>query len=144
MASGTTMASKEAHQLVATLVHAHYLRDGTNPAAGEHHGCPFKTFDEPQLRALQQLGVSNVDMNFIFDKVKGQHFQVACGKYFEAKHKGSNLIETELGGISHPNQFFEESMKFYQPADGGSSSSSAGAGVEKSDATTAAATVEVS
>ena len=90
---------------------------GTNPAAGEHHGCPFKTFDEPQLRAqLQQLGVGNADMNFIFEKAKNQHFQVACGKYFEAKHKGSNLIETELGGISHPNQFFDESMKFHAPA----------------------------
>ena len=51
-----------------------------------------------------------------FDQVRGQHFQVACGKYFEAKHKGSNLIETELGGISHPNQFFDESMKFHAPA----------------------------
>ena len=90
---------------------------GTNAAAGEHHGCPFKTFDEPQLRAqLQQLGVGNADMNFIFEKAKNQHFQVACGKYFEAKHKGSNLIETELGGISHPNQFFDESMTFHAPA----------------------------
>ena len=52
-------------------------------------------------------------MGYIVEKVKGQHFQIACGKYFEAKHKGSTLIETELGGISHPNQFFEQSSKFY-------------------------------
>ena len=45
--------------------------------------------------------------------MRGQHFQVACGKYFEAKHKGSALIETELGGIMHPNQYFEESAKFH-------------------------------
>ena len=31
---------------------------GTNAAVGEHHGCPFKTFDEAQLRAqMQQMGV---------------------------------------------------------------------------------------
>ena len=100
---------------------------GTNAAAGEHHGCPFKTFDEGQLKAqLQSYGVSGADLNFIIEKVKGQHFQVACGKYFEAKHKGSALIETELGGITHPNQFFEESMKFHAPADGGAAAASSG------------------
>jgi DNA primase large subunit len=87
---------------------------GANAAAGEHHGCPFKNFEEGQLRAtLAQMGVGNGDIAFIMDKVRGQHYQVACGKYFEAKHKGSTVIETELGGISHPNQYFEESMKFH-------------------------------
>ena len=86
----------------------------SNPQAGLHHGCPFKNFDETQLRAtLQQLQVANGDIGYIVEKVKGQHYQIACGKYFEAKHKGSTLIETELGGISHPNQFFEQSAKFY-------------------------------
>ena len=102
---------------------------GTNPAAGEHHGCPFKTFDEPQLRAqLQQMGVGASEVHFILDKVKGQHYQVACGKYFEAKHKGSALIETELGGITHPNQFFEESMKFHGAAAGEKAAEPAAAG----------------
>jgi len=55
------------------------------------------------------------DITFIIDRVRGQHFQVACGKYFEAKHKGTTLIETEMGGIVHPNQYFEESMKFHTP-----------------------------
>lgn len=87
---------------------------GSNAAAGLHHGCPFKNFDETQLRVtLQQLQVASSDIGAIVDKVKGQHYQIACGKYFEAKHKGSTLIETELGGISHPNQYFEHSSKFY-------------------------------
>ena len=92
---------------------------GTNAAAGEHHGCPFKNFDESQLRAqLQQMNVGSSDANFILDRVRGHHYQVACGKYFEAKHKGTALIESELGGITHPNQYFEESMKFHGTADG--------------------------
>ena len=41
---------------------------------------------------------------------------MACGKYFEAKHKGTTLIETELGGITHPNQFFEESVQLMSQA----------------------------
>ena len=90
--------------------------------------------------------MSSAEIGSIIDKVKGQHYQIACGKcatavstlgpcpalasppspprahlpalaspprYFEAKHKGSTLIETELGGISHPNQYFEESSKFH-------------------------------
>ena len=66
---------------------------GTNAAAGEHHGCPFKNFDESQLRAqLQQMNVGSSDANFILDRVRGHHYQVACGKYFEAKHKGLSLI----------------------------------------------------
>ena len=40
-------------------------------------------------------------------------FTLTLPRYFEAKHKGSTLIETELGGISHPNQYYEQSSKFY-------------------------------
>ena len=53
-----------------------------------HHGCPFKNFDETQLRVtLQQLQVASSEIGSIVEKVKGQHYQIACGKYFEAKHK---------------------------------------------------------
>ena len=55
-------------------------------------------------------------LHCFWSQVRGQHFQVACGKYFEAKHKGSTLIETELGGISHPNEYFEHSMKVLSDA----------------------------
>ena len=98
------------------------MEPGTNAASGEHHGCPFKTFDEVQLRAqLQQMGVAATEANFILDKARGQHYQVACGKFFEAKHKGTTLIETEISGISHPNQYFEKSNEFYEKQTGTSS-----------------------
>ena len=42
------------------------------------------------------MQVGPAEANFIVDKVKGQHYQVACGKYFEATHKGSALSETEV------------------------------------------------
>ena len=81
------------------------------------------------------MGVATTDQNFIFDKVKGHHYQVACGKYFEAKHKGSALMEADLGGISHPNQFFEESQKFHAAADG----ATAGAVAPKAEAASSVA-----
>jgi len=62
---------------------------------------------------LQQMQVSGTDVAFILEKVRGQHFQVACGRFFEAKHKGTTLLQTEIGGIEHPNQFFTESIKFH-------------------------------
>eukprot|EP00967_Tisochrysis_lutea_P124593 scaffold208473_cov30-Tisochrysis_lutea.AAC.2 len=87
---------------------------GANAAAGEHHGCPFRNYDEGQMRAtLQQMQVNGADAAYILEKVRGQHYQVACGKFFEAKHKGTTLIETELGGIDHPNRYFEESVKYH-------------------------------
>ena len=106
---------------------------GANASAGEHHGCPFRNFDEGQLRAqLQLMQVTGSDANFILEKVRGHHYQVACGKYFEAKHKGTTLIERELGGIEHPNQYFEESMKFYKPqVEGDVNSSQSGASPSK-------------
>ena len=58
---------------------------GSNAAAGLHHGCPFKNFDETQLRVtLQQLQVASSEIGSIIDKVKGQHYQIACGKYATA------------------------------------------------------------
>lgn len=36
--------------------------------------------------------------------MKGSHYQVACGKYFEATHG------KQSSGIQHPNQYFEESQ----------------------------------
>jgi DNA primase large subunit len=92
--------------------------DGANSAAGEHHGCPFKNYDEGQMRAtLQQMQVGATDVAFILEKVRGQHYQVACGKLFEAKHKGTTLLETEIGGIEHPGQFFDESVRFHLAQD---------------------------
>ena len=50
-----------------------------------HHGCPFKNFDETQLRVtLQQLQVASSEIGSIVEKVKGQHYQIACGKYATA------------------------------------------------------------
>ncbi|KAE8743590.1 hypothetical protein FOCC_FOCC010837 [Frankliniella occidentalis] len=72
---------------------------------GDHHGCPFKHSDVKILaNKLQAYGISSQYVGEISELVKGNHYQVACGKYFEATHgKPSN-------GIQHPNQYFEESQ----------------------------------
>ena len=43
------------------------------------------------------------------EHLKGGHYQLACTRYFEAVHKKD--CESLQNGISHPNQYFEESRK---------------------------------
>jgi hypothetical protein len=44
---------------------------------------------------------SNV-IHEVIDKVKGQHYQVACLKVFEATHPGGTV-----DALHHPNQYFQ-------------------------------------
>ncbi|KAJ1524527.1 hypothetical protein ONE63_011019 [Megalurothrips usitatus] len=78
----------------------------STPGAGEYHGCPFKHSDSKILvNKLQAYGISTSYIAEISELVKGNHYQVACGKYFQSIHGGKTS-----SGIQHPNQFFEESQ----------------------------------
>ena len=85
-----------------------------NPGAGEHHGCPYKTFGEESLAAaLGGLQIAPQKVRDIVDKAKAQHYQLACGMTFEAVHGAQ--IES---GVQHPNQYFQESRKALGFGDG--------------------------
>ncbi|MCL4122387.1 UNVERIFIED_CONTAM: hypothetical protein GTU68_060364, partial [Idotea baltica] len=74
--------------------------------AGDCHGCPFKHSDAAILKQkLSNYNIPQEVTNDIMDLVGKHHFQIACQRYFEAKHNSS--MES---GINHPNQYFEESM----------------------------------
>lgn len=79
------------------------------PAAGDAHGCPFKHFDDPQLRELlvlkHRVPAQVVDEILAFKR--NQHYQIACTRYFEATH---NIERSDLS-LQHPNQYFEESRR---------------------------------
>ena len=78
-----------------------------NPGAGEHHGCPYKTFGEESLTAaLGGLQIQPNKVRDIVQKAKAHHYQLACGMTFEAVH-GKTMDE----GVQHPNQYFDESRK---------------------------------
>eukprot|EP01135_Chromosphaera_perkinsii_P005511 Nk52_evm60s352 gene=Nk52_evmTU60s352 len=80
------------------------------PGPGDHHGCPFKHFDEVNLRAkLAKYGVPSNAVYEIIGLVKGSHFQVACSKYFEVTQK----MENSNMELNHPNQYFLESYKHH-------------------------------
>uniref|UniRef100_A0A8C4QQL1 DNA primase large subunit n=1 Tax=Eptatretus burgeri TaxID=7764 RepID=A0A8C4QQL1_EPTBU len=78
------------------------------PGPGDHHGCPFRHTDADLLRQrLQSHRLSSSEINQVMEYVKGMHYQLACQKYFEFTHK----VEDGAFGLSHPNQYFEESQK---------------------------------
>lgn len=77
------------------------------PGAGEHHGCPYRTFNEESLRAaLRGLKISSGAVEGIVEKAKNKHYQLACGDTFAARF-GKELAE----GVQHPNQYFRESRR---------------------------------
>lgn len=69
-------------------------------------GCPFKNNDSTSLKSkLATYGISTVHQQEITSLAAKGHYQLACGKYFDAVHD----IKLE-DGISHPNQFFDKSQ----------------------------------
>ena len=72
-------------------------------------GCPYQTFSEQALRTqFNQLRIPAYKQDAILEKVKGQHYQLACGGCFEAT-QGAPLVE----GVSHPVSYFKESRKLH-------------------------------
>ncbi|GAB4849506.1 hypothetical protein Ancab_004300 [Ancistrocladus abbreviatus] len=79
----------------------------STPGVGDHHGCPYRHFNEENLRAaLSKMGVNSRTMDVVMDKVQNKHYQLACTLTFEAIHGPSSD-----SGINHPNQYFIDSQK---------------------------------
>ena len=81
---------------------------GAGPSSGDCHGCPFKHMDNSNLeKRLDSWKIPKVQIREILALVAGQHFQIACSKYFEVTHK----VGDAGFGLNHPNQYFLESQK---------------------------------
>lgn len=80
----------------------------TNVGPGDNHGCPFKHYDNTSLKKLLLSSkLTSADINCISDYAIRGHYQLACTKYFEVTHNVTNI-----NGINHPNQYFEDSQNF--------------------------------
>ncbi|KAF8936249.1 hypothetical protein BGZ58_004419 [Dissophora ornata] len=107
-----------------------YIIQNNAPGPGDHHGCPFRHFSAPNLRAtMTSHQVDDFDTEDIIGLVQGKHYQLACTRYYEVTRAKMLDISTEnlKGGvinsgqgnsgmvasqesIEHPNQFFEQSF----------------------------------
>ena len=55
---------------------------------GEHHGCPYKHFDESHLAAqLGQMKLEREDKDAMMGMVKGKNYQLACQRHFEVRNR---------------------------------------------------------
>ncbi|CAK4030642.1 DNA primase large subunit [Lecanosticta acicola] len=90
------------------------------PAAGQNHGCPYRTYSQDNLIALlQNVGVTDRDLlKTIREDVGKQRYHIACNRVFESTHKNeirkvkdeSLWPASELDTILHPNTYFKRSF----------------------------------
>ncbi|CAD7923001.1 unnamed protein product [Amoebophrya sp. A25] len=86
------------------------------PSGGQVHGCPFKVMDSGMLKTvLQHWQVPSGDIEDITTKSSGKHYQLACKEFFCKTHPGSS--GEGVGNL--PQQFFVESVNYYNNASGG-------------------------
>eukprot|EP00287_Rhodomonas_sp_CCMP768_P018333 CAMPEP_0202809872 /NCGR_PEP_ID=MMETSP1389-20130828/2080_1 /ASSEMBLY_ACC=CAM_ASM_000865 /TAXON_ID=302021 /ORGANISM="Rhodomonas sp., Strain CCMP768" /LENGTH=117 /DNA_ID=CAMNT_0049480595 /DNA_START=13 /DNA_END=366 /DNA_ORIENTATION=- len=79
------------------------------PVGDQVHGCPYRHWNVNHLQsALSSMRLGSAVVNDVIEKVKGQHYQVACLKVFEATHKGETV-----DALNHPNQFFKQSIQYW-------------------------------
>lgn len=81
------------------------------PTGTDSHGCPFKNFDEGNLRKLLYFfGLAEEQIRNIMPLHKNHEYQMACKQYFLETHPGSNGD----GVGNHPNSFYVESRKYFK------------------------------
>ena len=99
---------------------------GNPPQSGvEHHGCPYKHYDDANLSALLgKLKVGNVsDRDAIMALKKDGNFQLACSKHFEVMHPAAASVDgVSLDNVgNHPNAWFQSSVSYHNAKSGGGS-----------------------
>lgn len=90
------------------------------PAAGQSHGCPYRTYSPENLTVLlSATGVNDRELlKGVREDVGKQRYHIACNRVFEAQHKNELKkvkdqglwSAAELDTILHPNTYFKRSF----------------------------------
>lgn len=111
---------------------------GNPPQSGvEHHGCPYKHYDDQNLSALlTKLKIGSVaERDSIMSHKKDGNFQLACAKHFEVSHPAATMVDgINLDGVgNHPNAWFSASVSYHNAKNGGGGASSSNIELVKSE-----------
>jgi hypothetical protein len=60
------------------------------------------------------MGLGKKDVSEAVDKAKCGYYQVACTGVYKALHANSNMKDD----VQNPNQYFNESRKYYKEREG--------------------------
>lgn len=88
---------------------------------GDHHGCPFKTFDADRLsKMLQSLKIGTPqDRSAIVNLQKSRHYNLACLEHFKVMHPNAETMDTAVDNVgNHPNAWFRASMAYEENTNG--------------------------
>ena len=121
------MYGKEGKRASYTPYNCQKIILGNPPQGGDHHGCPFRHYDEEHLSSvLGNLSLS--DKNAILELKKNRNYQLACVKHFEVLHPNAGGANVPLDNVgNHPNAWFAASVAYTAKKNGESSSDKNGA-----------------
>eukprot|EP00581_Thalassiosira_minuscula_P001065 CAMPEP_0183749512 /NCGR_PEP_ID=MMETSP0737-20130205/68323_1 /TAXON_ID=385413 /ORGANISM="Thalassiosira miniscula, Strain CCMP1093" /LENGTH=524 /DNA_ID=CAMNT_0025985269 /DNA_START=128 /DNA_END=1702 /DNA_ORIENTATION=+ len=132
------MHGKEGKRASYTPYNCMKIIFGNPPQSGvEHHGCPYKHYDDSNLSALLgKLKIGNSrDRDAIMAHKKDGNFQLACAKHFEVTHPmAASADGVSLDGVgNHPNSWFSASVQYHNSKSGGNGTANMSMDVVKTE-----------
>jgi len=123
------MYGKEGKRASYTPYNCTKIIMGQGPQSGDHHGCPYRHYDETHLGSLlskMNIG-TNADQKAILALKKSKNYQLACAKHFEVMHpQAATVPDVKLDGVgNHPNAWFAASAAYHKTKSGGSAETTA-------------------
>jgi DNA primase large subunit len=111
------MYGKEGKRATYTPYNCKKIIMGQGPGAGDHHGCPYRNYDDDHLSSLlSKLSVgSPQERGEILRLKQGHNYQLACLRHFEVMHpKATSVKDLDLDNVgNHPNAWFGASVNYH-------------------------------
>jgi DNA primase large subunit len=110
------MYGKEGKRASYTPYNCMKIIMGQPPQAGDHHGCPYRHYDDAHLGSLlakMQIGTS-AERQEILEQARKKQYQLACQRHFEVMHPQAKLMpEVSVDNVgNHPNAWFAASLSY--------------------------------
>ena len=119
------MYGKEGKRATYTPYNCKKIIMGQAPGAGDHHGCPYKNYDDDHLSSLlSKMSIGTPQERGEILRLKQSHnYQLACLRHFEVMHpKATSIKDLDLDNVgNHPNAWFGASMNYHSATKKGDS-----------------------
>jgi DNA primase large subunit len=111
------MYGKEGKRTSYTPYNCQKIIMGQAPQGGDHHGCPYRHYDDQHLASLlQKMAIGTpAERGDILRLKRSNNHQLACVKHFEVMHpSASSVPNIDLDNLgNHPNAWFSASASYH-------------------------------